>query len=172
MNGKFRASLTHGLMAYLLSLGMTLTALGVTGLLQHGWMAAMLLLVLSGGCVLAGMNRKAGLAAVSVAGFAGVVWLLIGGIGAVTEVIRALSLHMTGLKTALPMVGADFTVMVSVLCLAASWFVTQRSAGGLSGADLAGDDRGPFVAGGHGARAALPAACCGGLRDAAAARGR
>lgn len=129
MNEKFRASLAHGLMAYLLSLGMTLTALGVTGLLQHGWMAAMLLLVLSGGCVLTGMKRKAGLVAASVAGFAGVIWLLIGGAGAVTEVIRALSLHMTGLKTALPMVGADFTVMVSVLCLAASWFVTQRSAG-------------------------------------------
>lgn len=129
MNGKFRTSLAHGLMAFLLSLGMALTTLGVTGLLQHGWMAAMLLLVLSGGCVLAGMNRKAGLVAASVAGFAGVVWLLIGGAGAVTEVIRALSLHMTGLKTALPMVGAEFTVMVSVLCLAASWFVTQRSAG-------------------------------------------
>lgn len=129
MNGKFRAALSHGLMAYLLSLGMVLTTLGVTGLLRHGWLAATLLLVLSGGFTLAGLNRKAALAAGCVAGFAGVVWLLIGGAGAVMEVLRALSLHMTGLKTALPMVGVNFTVMVCVLCLVASWFVTQRSAG-------------------------------------------
>lgn len=129
MNGRFRASLAHGLMAYLLSLGMALTALGVTGLLRYGWLAATLLLVLTGGAALTGMNRKAALAAGCLVGFAGVVWLLIGGAGMITEVIRALSLHMTGLKTALPMVGANFTVMVSVLSLAASWFVTQRGAG-------------------------------------------
>lgn len=129
MNGRFRATLAHGLMAYLLSLGMALTALGVTGLLQHGWFAAMLLLVLTGGFTLAGLNRKAALLSGCVAGFAGVVWLLIGGAGMLAEVLRALSLHLTGLKTALIMVSEPFAVMVSVLCLAASWFVTQRSAG-------------------------------------------
>ena len=73
MKGKFRAALAHGLMAFLMSLGMALTALGVTGLLRHGWMAALLLLVLSAGCAAAGLKRKIGLVAVSVAGFAGMV---------------------------------------------------------------------------------------------------
>ena len=36
MSAKFRAAASHGLMAYLLALGMALTLLGVTGLLQHG----------------------------------------------------------------------------------------------------------------------------------------
>ena len=129
MNGKLRAALAHGLTAYLLSLGMVLTLLGVTGLLQQGWMAAFLLLVLAAGCTAAGLNRKAALAAGCVAGFAGAVWLLIGGAGMVAEIIRALSLHMTGLKTALPMVAAPFAAVASVLCLAVSWVVTQRGAG-------------------------------------------
>ena len=129
MKGRIRAALIHGLMAYLLSLGLTLTTLGVTGLLRHGWMAAMLLAMLTGGCVLAGMHKKAALAAGCVAGFAGALWLLIGGAGMLTEIFRALSLHMTGLKTALPMVGAPFAVVTCVVCLAVGWFVTHRSAG-------------------------------------------
>ena len=129
MKAKFRASACHGLMAYLLALGMTLTLLGVTGLLQHGWLAAWTLLVLTGSLTLASLNRKAMLAAGCVALFAGAVWLMIGGAGMITEVFRALILHMSGLTTALPMVAAEFAILGCVLTLAASWFVTQRSAG-------------------------------------------
>ena len=129
MHAKFRAAASHGLLAYLLSLGMALTLLGVTGLLHLGWLAAWTLLLMTGGLALASLSRKAMLAAGSAALFAGAVWLMIGGAGTLTEVLRALSLHMTGLTTALPMVGEAFTVLGCVLCLAASWFVTQRSAG-------------------------------------------
>ena len=129
MPAKFRAAACHGLMAYLLSLGMTLTLLGVTGLLQHGWLAAWTLLVLTGGLTLASLHRKAALAAGCVALFSGTVWLMIGGAGMITEVLRALMLHMSGLTTALPMVATEFTLLGCVLTLATSWFVTQRSAG-------------------------------------------
>ena len=116
-------------MAWLLSLGMTLTLLGVTGLLRHGWMAAMALLALAGLLSAASLNRRLALGTGCVVLFAGLVWLIIGGAGLIVEVFRALTLHMSGLTTALPMVGKAFTVIVAVLCMTASWFVTQRSAG-------------------------------------------
>ncbi len=129
MSAKFRAAASHGLMAYLLALGMALTLLGVTGLLQHGFLAAGTLLLLTGALTVMALNRKIALVMGSVALFGGMVWLMIGGAGVIVEVVRALILHMSGLTTALPMVGAAFTVMGCVLCAAASWFVTQRSAG-------------------------------------------
>ena len=129
MNGKFRAAACHGLMAYLLSLGMTLTLLGVTGLLQMGWTAAWMLLILAGGLALVSLNRKAMLITGCAALFGCAVWLLIGGAGMITEVLRALVLHMSGLTMALPMVATEFTLLGCVLTLAVSWFVTQRSAG-------------------------------------------
>ncbi len=116
-------------MAYLMALGMTLTVLGVMGLLPHGSLAAAALLILMAALVLAGMNRRAALISGCIALFAGAVWLAIGGAGMMSECGRALLLHMSGLTTALPMVGEAFTVIVGILCGAASWFVTQRSAG-------------------------------------------
>ena len=129
MSAKIRAAASHGLMAFLLSLGLMLTLLGVTGLLQQGWLAAWLLLLMTGGLALASLNRKAVLAAGCMVLFAGAMWLMIGGAGMVAEVFRALTLHMSGLTTALPMVATEFTLLGCVLTLAASWFVTQRSAG-------------------------------------------
>lgn len=126
---KLRTSLAHGLMACLLSLGMALTVLGVTGLLRDGYLAAGLLAGLAAVCSAVSLNRRVALGAGCIALFAGAVWLLIGGAGVVVEVFRALILHMSGLTTALPMVHTAFTVIICVLCLAASWFVTQRSAG-------------------------------------------
>jgi len=116
-------------MSYLLSLGMVLTLLGVTGLLQHGWLAAAVLGGVHGSVSLASVDRRVALGTGCIALFVGVVWVLIGGAGLMGEVFQALLLHMSGLTTALPMVGVAFTVMICLLCTAASWFVTQRSAG-------------------------------------------
>ena len=129
MPPRLKSALSHGGTAYLFALGMVLTLLGVTGLLRHGWLAAWVLLGLCGVCGGAGMNRRLALGAICLALFAGAIWLLIGGAGMIAEVSRALILHMSGLTTALPMVGAEFTVLISLLCLGVSWFVTQRSAG-------------------------------------------
>ncbi len=116
-------------MSFLFSLGMALTLLGVTGLLRHGWLAAAVLAGVNGLCAVAGLNRRVALGGGCVLLFAGLVWLVIGGMGLINEVFQALLLHMSGLMTALPMVGVPFTVMICLLCTAASWFVTQRSAG-------------------------------------------
>ena len=109
MSAKFRAAASHGLMAYLLALGMALTLLGVTGLLQHGFLAAGTLLLLTGALTVMALNRRIALVMGSVALFGGMVWLMIGGAGVIVEVARALILHMSGLTTALPMVGAGLS---------------------------------------------------------------
>ncbi len=129
MTSKLKAALSHGAMAYLFSLGLALTLLGVTGLLRHGWLAVWTLLALTGAVTGLSLNRRVALGAGCVGLFAGVVWLMIGGTEMIVEVMRALMLHMSGLTTALPLVGSAFTVIICALCLAASWFVTQRSAG-------------------------------------------
>lgn len=129
MTPRIKSALSHGAMAFLYALGMALTLLGVTGLLRHGWLCAWTLAALTGAVTGLSLNRKAALCAGGVGLFAGAVWLLAGGAGMIAEVVRALMLHMSGLMTALPMVGTEFAMIVCVLSLAVSWFVTQRSAG-------------------------------------------
>ena len=129
MQSKLKEAAAHGLMAYLLALGMALTLLGVTGLLQHGWLAAGTLAGLTGMGILVSVQRRVALGVGCVVLFVGLLWLAMGGFGLLAEVGQALLLHLSGLTTALPMVGEAFVVIVSGLCLAAGWFVTQRSAG-------------------------------------------
>ncbi len=119
----------HGAAAYLLSLGLTLTLLGVTGLTAHGGLAALVLLGLTGAMALCSLEKRVALVSGGAAAVLGMLWLLLPGRALVGEVINALIWHVSGLTTALPLVGAPFTVMVCVLCMAAAWFVTQRSAG-------------------------------------------
>ncbi len=126
---KWKENLAHGAMAYLLALGLVLTLLGVTGLSGCGVLCALTLLVADGLAMVASVNRRAGLIAGCFVGFAALVWLGVGGMSVVIEVMRALIWHLSGLTTALPLVADAFTVLVSLLCLAAAWFVTQRSAG-------------------------------------------
>ena len=129
MQTKLKEAAAHGLMSYLLSLGMALTLLGVTGLLRHGWLAALTLGGVHVAVSLLSVNRRVALGTGCIALFVGLLWMVIGGAGLLGEVFQALMLHMSGLTTALPMVGAAFTVIICLLCTAASWFVTQRSAG-------------------------------------------
>ena len=116
-------------MAYLLSLGMTLVLLGMTGLLQHGGFAAVLLAVLSAALAAASLSRRLALGAGCIALFTGVLWLFVGGAGILVECFRALSLYLSGVTVALPMVGLPFAAILCVLCVLGSWFVSQRSAG-------------------------------------------
>ncbi len=129
LQNKWKEAIAHGLTAYLLSLGLALTLLGVTGLMAHAPLAALLLLACSGVLTLGTYNRRVALAAGCVAGFAGLLWVLMAGRTLLMEVIHALIWHFSGLTTALPLVGVPFTAVVCVLCAAAGWFVTQRNAG-------------------------------------------
>ena len=129
LQSKWKAALSHGLMSYLFSLGMVLTILGVTGLPEHGMLSALVLAGVTGVTAAASMDRRIALGGGCIVLFAGCVWLAIGGAGLIGEVFQALLLHMSGLTTALPMVGVPFAVLICLLSVAASWFVTQRSAG-------------------------------------------
>ena len=81
MTPRIKSALSHGAMAFLYALGMTLALLGVTGLLRHGWLAFWVLLIGCGACSAASVNRKVGVIAGCVGAFVGAVWLLIGGAG-------------------------------------------------------------------------------------------
>lgn len=129
LQSKWKTALAQGLMSYLFSLGMALTILGVTGLLEQGMLAAITLAGVTAVTALASTNRRVALGSGCAALFVVCVWLLIGGAGLTGEVLQALLLHMSGLTTALPMVAVPFTVMICLMSVAASWFVTQRSAG-------------------------------------------
>lgn len=129
LHQKWKDALAHALASYLFSLGMALTLLGVTGLMRHGYLAAAILAGISAAAVPAAVNRPVRIAAGCLALFSAAVALCIGGISTLNEVFQALLLHMSGLLTALPMVGVPFTVIICLLCAAVSWFVTQRSAG-------------------------------------------
>ena len=127
---KWKESALQGGLAWLLSLGLTLTLLGVTGLIRHGLLAAFVLLGVCGAAAaLSLMGKRARLAVYCAGGFGGVLWLLLGGGAMVGEVIQALIWHLSGLPAALPLVSAPFAVLVSLLCGVLAWFVTQRSAG-------------------------------------------
>ena len=129
MTPRIKSALSHGAMAFLYALGMTLALLGVTGLLRHGWLAFWVLMLGCGACSAVSLGRKGRIVVGCIGAFVGAVWLMIGGAGMIGEVLRALTLHLSGLTTALPMVGAEFTVMVCLLTLAVAWLVTQRGAG-------------------------------------------
>lgn len=110
---------------------MVLTLLGVTGLMQKGILAACVLAAVHAFAVPCAVHRPFRLIGGIIAGFAGIISLAAGGISSIIEVFNALLLHMSGLTTALPMVGAAFTVLISLLCAAISWIVTHRSAGAI-----------------------------------------
>ncbi len=126
---KLKSALSHVILAYLFSLGMALTALSVTGLMGQGTLAAALLAGLSiviGG---ASLHRQVALVTGCASAVGAVLWVILGGWQTCAETFSALILHLSGLPTALPMVAGSFTVLLCVVCLAASCFVTQRSAG-------------------------------------------
>lgn len=113
----------------LYGLGMTLTLLRVTGLLSYAGLAAVLLTVMTGVLSAASLDHRAAWVIGSVTAAGCVIWLLMGGLTELLDVMQALLLHMSGLHAALPLVAREAAVLGTLLCGAASFFVTQRSAG-------------------------------------------
>jgi len=56
-------------------------------------------------------------------------WLLLGGAGTVLEVLRGVTLQLSGVLAALPMVGREAAMLLAFLCALVSWGLTHRSAG-------------------------------------------
>ena len=126
---KLKSALSHAFLAFLLALGMALTALSVTGLGAQGGFAALLLAGASLGVMAASLEKRVALVTGCAAAAGAILWVILGGWKTCQEVFTALILHLSGLPTALPLVGTAFTVLLCGVCLASAWFVTQRSAG-------------------------------------------
>ena len=116
-------------MTLLYALGMTLTLLQVTGLMPYAGMACAVLAAMTVLLSAASLDSRAAWVLGSISAAAGVIWLIMGGYASVLDVMQALVLHMSGLHAALPLVAQETALLGCVLCGAASFFVTQRSAG-------------------------------------------
>ncbi len=113
----------------MLSLGLALTLLGVTGLTAHGPLAALTVVAVCLAAGLCSLDRRILIVSAPAVAVGVILWFMFGGAGVLTEVVNGLILHMSGLTAALPLVGGSFTVLVSLLCVFVGWMVTVRSAG-------------------------------------------
>ena len=122
-------ALRHGAAAYLLSLGLTLALLACLGMLSQGWMAGALLSGITAVMTLASV-RKLGRIITGCAVAVGVAaWLALGGLSTLAEILRAITLHFTGLNGAMPMVEGQTAMLITVVVGVASFMLTYRSMG-------------------------------------------
>ena len=126
---KLQKNLPGSVVTLLFGLGLTLTLLHALGLLAHGVMAALLLTGVTAALTLAAMDRRMAIFVGGCGVLAAVICLLMGGVNALGQVALALRMHINGLTTALPFVGAETAVIGAILCALAAFFVTQRGAG-------------------------------------------
>lgn len=125
-----REILRHGILAFLLGLGLLLSMLGSVGLLGEGLIAAAVLLGLTAALSLCSGRRFTRLILCAALAGAAAAWLfLLGGMGTLTEILRAVTLHFSGLKTAIPMVGRKTALLLAVPVALCSYAVTSRSVG-------------------------------------------
>ncbi len=108
---------------------MALTLLGVMGLVGQSALALIVMAGLIAAMCVASLSRRVAWGCTATALLAGVAYLVADGMGSLIEVMQATVLHMSGLKTALPLVAGEASMLVCVLCGVASFFVTHRSAG-------------------------------------------
>ena len=125
-----REILRHGILAFLLGLGLLLSMLGSVGLLGEGIFAAAVLLGLTAALSLCSGRRFTHLILCAALSGMAAAWLfLLGGMGTLTEILRAVTLHFSGLKTAIPMVGRETALLLAVPVALCSYAVTSRGVG-------------------------------------------
>ncbi|MGN1020250.1 MAG: transglutaminase domain-containing protein [Aristaeellaceae bacterium] len=117
-------------MAFLFGFGLSLTLLAVLDLTSYAWLSAAVTLGVTAVCALCSARKWSGIAlgGAVAAGFAA--WLtVLGGTTTLLDILRASTLHMTGLYSALPLVGLETAALLAVLCALAAFVLTGRSAG-------------------------------------------
>lgn len=125
-----REILRHGILAFLLGLGLLLSMLGSVGLLGEGFFAAAVLLGLTAALSLCSGRRFTHLILCAALSGMAAAWLfLLGGMGTMTEILRAVTLHFSGLKTAIPMVSRETALLLAVPVALCSYAVTSRGVG-------------------------------------------
>lgn len=119
----------RGAVAYLLALGLTLAMLGCMRMLAHGWMAAAVLSGITLVMTLCSARKLTRLIMGGVILAGAAAWLLLGGMNTLGEILRAMTLHFTGLNGALPMVAQETALLLTVLMGVAAFALTNRSMG-------------------------------------------
>ena len=117
-------------MAFLFGFGLALTLLAVLDLTAHAFLAAALTLGVTAVCALCSARKWSGMALSGAVAVGFGAWLTaLGGTATLMDILRAATLHMTGLTSALPLVGLETAALLSVLCALAAFVLTSRSAG-------------------------------------------
>ena len=117
-------------MAFLFGYGLSLTLLAVLELTSYAYLAAALTLGITVVCAVCSARRWSGLALGGAVALGFAAWLTVmGGTVTLLDILRAATLHMTGLFSALPLVGMETAALLSVLCALAAFVLTSRSAG-------------------------------------------
>ncbi len=131
MKTAWRKPATRCFLSFLLSLGLILTLLNGLdlpvgpGILISAAFLSALLEVIS-------LNRKTRLIGGPALGAAALLWLLFaGGFGLLQNLLRAFSLHLSGIPFALPLVAGEFSACVSVVITVLCFFCSRESAGGV-----------------------------------------
>ncbi|MGN0779044.1 MAG: transglutaminase domain-containing protein [Aristaeellaceae bacterium] len=123
--------LVHGLMAFLFGCGLTLTLLAVLDLMAYALPAVALTLGVTAVCALCGARRWSALTLTGAAAVGIGAWLTVmDGMTTLLDILRAVTLHMTGLHAALPLIGLETALLLAVLCAAVAALLTSRASGG------------------------------------------
>lgn len=119
-----KQAIRRGTVSLLLALGLALAVLSCMDMLAWAYAAAAAAAGVTLLLALASSRRLTGwLAAAALAGAAGL-WLLLGGVSTLTEILRAMTLHFSGVNGALPMVALETALLLGLLLGAACFGMT------------------------------------------------
>ena len=129
MRDKAKEAISHGIIAFLYALGLTLTLLHALDLTGQVWTALPVMALLIAVMAASTVKRWAGWALAGGLTVVGGFWLLSGGLAAVTEAFRAVTLQLSGVMGALPLVAGETALIIAVLAAIISFLLTYRAAG-------------------------------------------
>ena len=117
-------------MAFLFGFGLALTLLAVLELTAYAYLAAALTLGITAVCAVCSARKWSAMALSGAVAVGFGAWLtVLDGTATLMDILRAATLHMTGLTSALPLVGLETAALLAVLCALAAFVLTSRSAG-------------------------------------------
>ena len=119
-----KEAMRHGVVSLLTALGLALALLGCMDMLAHGWMAAAVIAALTLVLTLAWVKKLTRFIALGALLAGGVLWLLAGGVEQIAEILRAVTLHFTGLNGVLPMVAQPAALILSAVLAVAAFVLT------------------------------------------------
>ena len=129
VKGKAREAVSHGIIALLYALGLTLTLLHVLELTGQVWVALPVMTLLIAVMAASTVKRWTGWALTGALTLVGGLWLVAGGLSVVIEAFRGVTLQLAGVMGALPLVARETALLIAVMAAIISFLLTYRAAG-------------------------------------------